>query len=93
MYSYYGKFPYVIPADGDFAVVYGNLLEVNDSELAQLDAYEGVDAGLYHRIEVLAFSIETGQREKVYMYEAGNVAPPMIEDGDWAEYKKVGVHV
>ena len=44
-----GDYPGLVPATGDTAGITGELWEVDDAALARLDAFEGVDEGLYRR--------------------------------------------
>ena len=69
--------------------VLGNVIEVDDAELEQLDRYEGVANGLYERIKVEIENIEgeeedTDQIEEAWVYVAGPaLAYPLIQSGDW----------
>jgi len=84
MYDY-GKFPYIVP-DPD-AAVYGNMLVVNDEDLAQLDKYENVSGGLYTREEVdvqpMAV-IGDVPTVKAFVYVAtSELHPKKVTSGDW----------
>jgi len=60
--------------------VYGQYFEVNDEELAHLDFYEGIEWGLYERIEV---EVETEEGKKpAQVYRLINKA--------WNKQKKDG---
>lgn len=78
------KFPYAVPsAEYD---VYGNILEVDDATLEQLDKYENVRSGLYVRTEAEVSDIATEETELVWVYVAGPSLFNVIEDGDWLNF-------
>lgn len=87
MYDYYGRFPYIQPTVGDrcfHSRVYGNLVEVTASKLKLFDKYEGIKTGLFTRQEVPVFAIDNVITPvTAYVYVAGNIAPPVIDSGDW----------
>lgn len=87
MLAYEGKdfkFPYIVPhRDWD---VTGNVLEVSDSELEQLDKYENIRSGLYTREKVSIKDIESGGFIAAWAYIAGPVLFNVIESGDWLEF-------
>ena len=84
MYNYYDEFPYIVTGEG---MVIGNIKEVDDLELEQLDKYEGVDRGLYRREVGVVYSTsdihETPQ--KVWMYVGDSIVTPLVASGDWAD--------
>ena len=92
MVAYEGKdfkFPYAIP-NGDRAV-YGNIIEVDDADLEQLDKYENVRGGLYVRQRVLVEDIREEVRpwadeEEVWAYIAGPSLFNAVESGDWLSF-------
>ena len=91
MYNYGDKFPYIIPSEGRFAEpteVFGNIREVNDEELAQLDRYEGVDRGLYKRVKVTAEHLYEDEADEAWTYVGDDIADEMIESGDWLHASK-----
>lgn len=80
----YGKFPYIIPSSEFGAQVLGNVISVDDKELAELDLYEGVAKRLYTRNTVLVHHIEDGERLTCFVYVATSLLhPPLIASGDW----------
>ena len=82
----YGRFPYIAPSKVRGDTVYGNLVEVDDKMLGQLDKYENIRSGLFERVEVGIYSIDDNDDEeatKVFVYVAGNIIPPRVESGDW----------
>lgn len=84
MYNY-GKFPYIIRSSEFGAQVLGNVISVDDKELAELDLYEGVAKRLYTRNTVLVHAIEDGEQlTTCFVYVATSVLhPPLIASGDW----------
>lgn len=82
MYNYLGKFPYIEDEAG-MAVV-GNVIEVDDKQLAQLDRYEGVPNNLYSRIEVDVESLDfAGNDITAWVYIADEISL-RVPSGDWA---------
>lgn len=66
--------------------IFGNIMEVSDEELAQLDVYENVESGLYTREEVVVYSLESrvSKPEIVQAYIGGPVlARPIVINGTW----------
>lgn len=84
MYDY-GAFPYIVK-DGGAAVV-GNVIEVDDAQLEDLDRYENIANGLYTRetVEVWARSLlSEPPPEKCFVYVAtSNLHPQKVASGDW----------
>lgn len=69
--------------DCETACVVGNIIEVTDKELAQLDVYESVAKGLYVREKVEVYSDNVRSIE-VWVYVGGPaLAYALIESGDW----------
>ncbi len=66
-------YPFVVPADADAQVVGELLLGLTDEDLARLDDYEDLDAGLYERVSVLVETAD-GQRD-AWTYRRGPAAP------------------
>ena len=83
MYNYHNRFPYIIPDPQRDSWVYGNILEVTNKELKQLDRIEGIDAGLYRRISVDVMPVHGMATIPTWVYVAGNIAPTPIPRGDW----------
>lgn len=80
MYDY-GKFPYIVHSIG--SVVHGNVVKVTESQLKELDKYEGVDRGLYTREKVEASDYQ-GNRFECFVYVATrNIHPQLVTSGDW----------
>lgn len=75
------KFPYVV-AHPDYDV-FGNIIEVDDAELEQLDRYENIRSGLYVRKEVEVINSSTAESEAVWAYIAGPSLFNIVESGDW----------
>lgn len=79
-------FPSVKEQYGDLSgEVFGNLIEVDDKELEELDRYENVAGGLYERREVEVYPIEsTATSITAFVYVGTNqIFPPEIKSGDW----------
>lgn len=68
--------------------VLGNLLEVDDEELAELDRYEGVDRKMYLRVPALAFALAdvVSPAIPVQVYVGGpELVYKPIPDGLWTD--------
>lgn len=78
-----GKFPYII-VDPD-ATVYGNIITVNEKQLADLDKYENLAAGLYTREKVSVRSIsDLNETTECFVYVAtSELHPQKVTSGDW----------
>lgn len=80
-----GGFPGLLPGNGKVLV---EVYEVSDEVLANLDALEGVEYGLYSR--------EAIDDIQVYYYRGFNhdmprqIPAPVIDSGDWALYLSMG---
>lgn len=77
-----GAFPAVVL--GGESVVHGEVIEVDDSELAQMDRYEGYQEGddnsLYKRISITTLS---GEECFVYEFNKSTIGMPVIDSGVW----------
>lgn len=80
MYNYLGKFPYIEEQLG--SMVAGNIIEVDDLKLAQLDRYEGLPNNLYARIEVTVEPFDGGGDVEAWVYVADEISL-RIPSGDW----------
>lgn len=77
-----GPFPYIVK-DSEYTVD-GEIIEVTDEELAQLDRYENIKSGLYTRESVTAFDTVNANGDiECFVYVAGNTLPRIIPNGDW----------
>jgi len=63
-----GDYPGMVRAPGDTAGVTGELWSVDDTCLADLDRLEGLDEGLYERIDVLLAPNATAGSAQTYLY-------------------------
>ena len=63
-----GDYPGMVRAPGDTAGVTGELWEVDDGCLAELDRLEGLDEGLYERIDVLLAPNPLAGSAQTYLY-------------------------
>lgn len=64
--------------------VLGNIIEVDDTELEELDSYEGVDDGLYTREVVVVHPLGSSDTVTAFAYYGSDqLFPPVIESGDW----------
>lgn len=90
MLAYQGKdfkFPYIVEHP-NFDVS-GNIIEVDDAELEQLDRYENIRSGLYVRKEVEVVGMDEGyESEVVWAYIAGPSLFNVVDNGDWLEFLK-----
>ena len=63
-----GDYPGMVRSPGDTAGVTGELWSVDDSCLAELDHLEGLDEGLYERVEVLLAPNLLAASAQTYLY-------------------------
>lgn len=67
-------------------LVLGNLIEVDDEELEELDKYEGVERGLYTREDVVVYSLGKAVAKPItaqaYIGGPALVNPP-VPSGVW----------
>lgn len=63
-----GDYPGMVRAPGDTAGVTGELWSVDDACLAELDRLEGLDEGLYERVDVLLASNPYADSAQTYLY-------------------------
>jgi gamma-glutamylcyclotransferase (GGCT)/AIG2-like uncharacterized protein YtfP len=63
-----GDYPGMVRSPGDTAGVTGELWEVDDTCLAELDRLEGLDAGLYERVDVLLAPNPHEASAQTYLY-------------------------
>ena len=63
-----GDYPGMVRAPGDTAGVTGELWVVDDACLAELDRLEGLDEGLYERIDVLLAPNPLAGSAQTYLY-------------------------
>lgn len=86
MYTYQGRdfeFPYLLAGDDD-ARSYGNVVEVDDDTLAQMDQYENLRSGLFERVKLTVYDLENNGYMKAWVYIAGPaLRPTPVESGDW----------
>lgn len=63
-----GDYPGMVRASGDTAGVTGELWMVDDATLAELDRLEGVDEGLYERVDVHLAPNPHAASAQAYLY-------------------------
>jgi gamma-glutamylcyclotransferase (GGCT)/AIG2-like uncharacterized protein YtfP len=63
-----GEYPGMVRAPGDTQGVTGELWSVDDGCLAELDRLEGLDEGLYERIDVLLAPNHLAGSAQTYLY-------------------------
>jgi gamma-glutamylcyclotransferase (GGCT)/AIG2-like uncharacterized protein YtfP len=63
-----GEYPGMVRAPGDTQGVTGELWDVDDECLAELDRLEGLDEGLYERIDVLLEANLLAGSAQTYLY-------------------------
>lgn len=63
-----GDYPGMVRAPGDTVGVTGEMWEVDDACLAELDRLEGLDEGLYERIDVLLAPNPLPGSTQTYLY-------------------------
>lgn len=78
-------FPYAVPGNG---CIYGELVEVDDKDLQELDRYENIRSGLYKRVELEVEPYgDLGDYELVWVYVAGPaLLPEVVESGNWNDF-------
>lgn len=90
-----GRFP--VAGESRYYTIIGQILEVDDKELARLDWYEGVERGLYVRQKLEAWPDKPDNTaedvQKVWVYTAGpywDKYPkrffPEVKEGDWLKW-------
>lgn len=86
LYNYYNKFPYIEHTGGTKDYVLGNIIEVDDAELAQLDQYEGLANNLYsrERVHVEEAGGFGDTTTEVWVYVADEISLRILS-GDWAD--------
>lgn len=86
MYNYNFRFPYIKESSDPDSRVHGNLLEVDDEQLAALDKYEGVDRELYKRIRVVVWDMDDeddpANAINAWVYVADEI-DLQVKSGDW----------
>jgi gamma-glutamylaminecyclotransferase len=63
-----GEYPGMVRAPGDTAGVTGELWVVDDTCLAELDRLEGLDEGLYERVDVVLAPNHLASSAQTYLY-------------------------
>ncbi len=63
-----GDYPGMVRAPGDTAGVTGELWNIDDGCLAELDRLEGLDEGLYERVDVLLAPNPHAASAQTYLY-------------------------
>jgi gamma-glutamylcyclotransferase (GGCT)/AIG2-like uncharacterized protein YtfP len=75
-----GDYPGMVRAPGDTLGVTGELWEVDDACLAELDRLEGLDEGLYERIDVLLAPNPLPGSAQTYLYLRPHHGLPPLGD-------------
>ncbi len=75
-----GDYPGLVRAPGDTAGVTGELWVVNDACLAELDHLEGLDEGLYERVEILLAPNPFAAAAQTYLYPRPHHGLPPVGD-------------
>lgn len=93
LFDYYKRFPYIVRASGQESeyetYVYGNLLDVSDKVLSDFDRIEGIKHGLFERIEVDVYELNSdADAVKAFVYVEKGLLPKRIMSGDWREYSR-----
>lgn len=77
-------FPYITKTGDGGDVVFGELLTVDDEQLALLDKYESVDRGLYSREEVTIQPTSPGHPyQRAFVYVEASLHPKEVKSGNW----------
>ena len=80
-----GAYPYIAKSHDSHRTVRGQLIEVDDEELAELDRYEGLSSGLYTREVETVREIGSDRQHEAYVYVAGERWPKVIANGRWGK--------
>lgn len=86
----FGRYPYLKPVKGK--AVHGNLILVNDRDLAYLDYIEGVQDNMFKREELIVVD-EHGAKEKAFVYTLAGLkdGDPTVDraipGGDWLKFQ------
>lgn len=80
-----GAYPYVAKSHDTHRTVRGQLVEVDDAELAEMDRYEGLSSGLYTREVEKVREIGSYRQHEAYVYVAGKSWPRVIPEGRWSK--------
>lgn len=75
-----GDYPGMVRAPGDTTGVTGELWVVDDGCLAELDRLEGLDEGLYERIDVILAPNHLAASAQTYLYARPHHGLPPIGD-------------
>lgn len=75
-----GDYPGMVRAPGDTAGVTGELWVVDDACLAELDRLEGLDEGLYERIDVVLAPNPFASSPQTYLYTRPHHGLPPVGD-------------
>ncbi|GGA90315.1 gamma-glutamylcyclotransferase [Ornithinibacillus halotolerans] len=82
------SYPALAPSNS--SIVYGELYEVSDTDLARLDELEGYQEGgvnnLYNRLEQIIYTDKGKYRAYVYVAHLDSLLKKKISNGDWKEY-------
>lgn len=75
-----GDYPGMVRAPGDTTGVTGELWAVDDAGLAELDRLEGLDEGLYERVDVLLAPNPHATSAQTYLYLRPHAGLPPLGD-------------
>lgn len=75
-----GDYPGMVRAPGDTLGVTGELWSVDDACLAELDRLEGLDEGLYERVDVLLLPNPHAPSAQAYLYLRPHHGLPPLGD-------------
>ena len=75
-----GDYPGLVRAPGDTAGVTGELWAVDDACLAELDKLEGLDEGLYERIDLVLAPNPLASSAQAYLYLRPHHGLPPVGD-------------
>lgn len=75
-----GDYPGMVRAPGDTAGVTGELWSVDDGTLADLDRLEGLDEGLYERVDVRLAPNPHAASAQAYLYRRPHSGLPPVGD-------------
>ena len=86
MYSYADQFPYLTQRPSlNMHKVYGELYEVDDALLGELDTFEGVEDDFYYRDNVNVTLLPENNVVSAYVYFMNNTVNPVIPIDLWEE--------
>ena len=80
-----GSYPGMVTVPNSAESVVGEVWRIDSKCLAQLDALEGIDEGLYRRESINLLAPFTNENVQTYLYAQSIAGRPSIPNGRWIE--------